>query len=75
MKTLEEVASTGETIGITKHGIFVAQLIPMPPSQNTDISSVDCGLTNFEQTVLKAKHRLACRFLNKSSEEHNRTAI
>lgn len=50
-RLLEEVVSTGETIVITKHGIPVAQLTPMPSSQNIDISSVIRDLHSLRQEI------------------------
>lgn len=32
LKLLDEVATTGESLVITKHGKAVAKLVPMPPS-------------------------------------------
>lgn len=50
-RLLEEVVSTGETFVITKHGVPVAQLTPMPSSQNTDISSVIQDLHSLRQEI------------------------
>lgn len=50
-RLLEEVINTGETIVITKHGVPIAQLTPMPSSQNTDISSVIRDLNSLRQEI------------------------
>lgn len=50
-RLLEEVVSTGETIVITKHGVPIAQLTPMPSSQNPDISSVVRDLHSLRQEI------------------------
>lgn len=50
-RLLEEVVSTGETIVITKHGVPIAQLTPVPSSERTDVSSVIEALRLLRQEI------------------------
>lgn len=50
-RLLEEVVNTGVTITITKHGVPVAQLTPMPSSQNPDINSVIQEIRSLRQSI------------------------
>lgn len=50
-RLLEEVVSTGVTIVITKHGVPIAQLTPLPSSQCTEISSVIRDLHSLRQEI------------------------
>jgi len=50
-RLLEEVVTTGETIVITKHGVPIAQLTPVPSSQPTDLSSVIRDLQSLRQEL------------------------
>lgn len=50
-RLLEEVVSTGVTLTITKHGVPVAQLTPMPSSQNTDINSAIQEIRLLRQSI------------------------
>lgn len=50
-RLLEEVVSTGETIVITKHGVPIAQLTPVPFAQRTDVSSVIRDLYSLRQEI------------------------
>ena len=49
-KLLERVAR-GESITITKHGVPVAELIPVPASKKTDINAVIDELKSIRQNV------------------------
>lgn len=50
-RLLEEVVSTGETIVITKHGVPIAQLTPVPSAQRTDVNSVIRDLYSLRQEI------------------------
>lgn len=50
-RLFEEVVSNGKTIVITKHGVPIAQLTPVPSSQPRDISSVIQDLHLLRQEI------------------------
>lgn len=50
-RLLEEVLKTGETIAISKHGVPIAHLIPVPSSQRADVSAVIQDLRSLRQEI------------------------